>query len=84
MVPVFVLPGSSQINIAFKSALQSETTTQTGWSIFGLIFIAVLREGFETVLFITAQLQQGLAPVVGAIAGLAKANGIGVMLLLEG
>ena len=69
---------------ANDNALQSETTTQTGWSIFGLIFIAVLREGFETVLFITAQLQQGLAPVVGAIAGLATATGIGFMLFKWG
>lgn len=69
---------------AIDSALQAETTTQMGWGIFGLIFIAVLREGFETVLFISAQLQQGLAPVLGAIAGLATATGIGFLLFKWG
>ena len=74
----------AEVTGAIDNALQRETATQTGWSIFGLIFIAVLREGFETVLFITAQLQQGLAPVVGAIAGLATATGIGFMLFKWG
>ncbi len=55
-----------------------------GWGIFGLIFFAVLREGFETVVFIAAQFQQGWLPVVGAIAGLIGAIGIGVLLFKLG
>jgi high-affinity iron transporter len=47
------------------------------WGIWTLIFVAVLREGIETALFIVAQLQSGWASVVGAIAGLAAATGIG-------
>ena len=55
-----------------------------GWGVFTLIFIAVLREGFETVLFIVAKFQQGLIPALGAIAGIAVAAGIGVLLFKWG
>ncbi|MDF0554539.1 FTR1 family protein [Kamptonema sp. UHCC 0994] len=65
------------------------TTTLTqnsnaGWGVFTLIFIAVLREGFETVLFLTAKFQQGLVPAFGALAGLAMAVVIGVLLFKLG
>ncbi len=49
-----------------------------GRGIFSLIFLAVLREGFETVIFLAAQFQEGWIPVVGAIAGLVGATAIGV------
>lgn len=55
-----------------------------GWGVFSLIFIAVLREGFETVLFIAANFQQGLIPAFGALGGLAAAVGIGVLLFKWG
>ncbi len=55
-----------------------------GWGVFSLIFIAVLREGFETVLFIAAKFQQGLIPALGAIAGMGVAAGIGVLLFKWG
>ncbi len=58
--------------------------TGAGWGVFGLIFIAVLREGFETVVFIVAKFQQGIVPVLGAIGGLAVAAGIGVLLFKWG
>ncbi len=59
-------------------------SSRAGWGIFGLICVAVLREGFETVLFIAANLEQGLMPLVGAIAGLAGAVGIGALLFKWG
>ncbi|MEO0408907.1 MAG: FTR1 family protein [Cyanobacteria bacterium P01_A01_bin.135] len=55
-----------------------------GWSIFSLIAITVLREGFETVIFISAQFQAGGLPVAGAIAGLLGAAVIGVLLFQFG
>ena len=55
-----------------------------GWGIFSLIFIAVLREGFETVLFIAANFQQGFIPALGAVAGLVTAIAIGVLLFKWG
>ncbi|WP_414545777.1 FTR1 family iron permease [Nostoc sp. CCY0012] len=65
----------------------TEALTQNsnaGWGIFGLILVAVVREGFETVLFIAANFQQGLVPALGAIGGLAGATLIGVLLFKWG
>lgn len=58
--------------------------TAGGWGVFGLVLIAVLREGFETVLFVTAQFSQGWQPVAGAIAGLSSAVLLGVLLFAFG
>jgi len=58
--------------------------TNAVWGVFGLIFFAVLREGFETVVFIAAQFQQGGSPVIGAIGGLLGAIVIGVLLFKLG
>jgi len=53
-------------------------------SIFSLVCIAVLREGFETVLFLFSNLQQSVEGVLGAIAGLLGAFTIGVALFKFG
>ncbi len=74
------LKGEIEGNVS--SAIQQGTNA--GWGVFGLIFIAVLREGFETVVFIIANLQQGLMPVLGAIGGLIGAVIIGVVLFQWG
>ncbi len=58
--------------------------TNAGWGVFGLIFIAVLREGFETVIFVSAQFQQGLTPALGALGGLTGAAIIGALLFKWG
>jgi high-affinity iron transporter len=53
--------------------------------VFLLVFIAVLREGFETVLFILAKFQDGwTAPTLGAIAGLLTATVLGFLLFAVG
>jgi high-affinity iron transporter len=54
------------------------------WGVFSLIFIAVLREGFETVVFITAKFQQGVFPALGALIGLAVAASMGGLLFKWG
>lgn len=71
----------AEVEGAVTSALQQDGA---GWGVFGLITIAVLREGFETVLFLAAQFQDGLAPALGAIAGLVGAVAIGVLLFQLG
>ncbi len=53
-------------------------------SIFSLVCIAVLREGFETVLFLFSNVQQSAAGIGGAIAGLLCAFAIGVALFKFG
>lgn len=55
-----------------------------GWGVFGLIFLAVLREGFETVVFIAVQFQQGWFPALGALGGLLGAVAIGTLLFRWG
>ncbi|QSJ16787.1 FTR1 family iron permease [Nostoc sp. UHCC 0702] len=72
----------AQVEGAVNSALTQNGNA--GWGIFSLIFIAVLREGFETVLFITGSFQQGFIPAIGAIGGVVTAVIIGVLLFKWG
>ena len=59
--------------------------SNAGKAVFLLVFIAVLREGFETVLFILAKFQQQWAiPTVGAVAGLTLATVLGISLFALG
>jgi high-affinity iron transporter len=67
-----------------ENSVQSAMSDSTGWGIFSLVFIAVLREGIETVLFIGTQVAQGWIPALGAIAGLAGATGIGLLIFKGG
>lgn len=73
----------TEIEGAVSSVLSNGKTT-AGWGVFTLIFIAVLREGFETVLFIFARFQQGLIPAFGAFAGIFGAAIIGALLFKWG
>jgi high-affinity iron transporter len=63
---------------------QLEQPKQAGWQVFGLIFVAVVREGFETVVFVLSQFQEGWMPVAGGVVGLISAALIGVMLFQWG
>jgi high-affinity iron transporter len=72
----------SEVESAIGTSLKTETGA--GWGILGLIFFAVLREGFETVLFLSARFEQGWVPILGAVAGLIGAVGIGVLLFQWG
>ncbi|WP_414527705.1 FTR1 family iron permease [Nodularia chucula] len=72
----------AQVEGAVTEALTQNSNA--GWGVFGLILVAVVREGFETVLFIAANFQQGLVPAFGAIAGLFGATIIGVLLFKLG
>lgn len=71
-----------QVEGAIGATLQGGNAA--GWGIFGLVFFAVLREGFETVLFIAAKFQQGLIPALGAVAGIVCAIAIGFLLFRWG
>lgn len=72
----------SEVEGSILTALQQGD--QAGWGVFGLVTIAVLREGFETVVFIAAQFQQGWIPALGAFLGLLGATGIGFLLFQLG
>jgi high-affinity iron transporter len=71
----------SQVEGSIHSALQG---AKAGWGIFGLVFFAILREGFETVVFIAGKFEQGLVPTVGAIGGLVTATALGVLIFRYG
>ncbi|OCQ92981.1 hypothetical protein BCD64_08230 [Nostoc sp. MBR 210] len=72
----------AQVEGAVTEALTQNSNA--GWGVFSLILIAVVREGFETVLFIAANFQQGLIPTIGALGGLLVAATIGVLLFKLG
>ena len=70
-----------EVQTAVTSAIQSPGT---GRGVFAIAFLAVTREGFETVLFLLTQTESGFLPVVGAIAGLLLAVFLGVLLFQGG
>ncbi|MFM5982162.1 MAG: FTR1 family protein [Sphaerospermopsis kisseleviana] len=72
----------AQVEGAVNEALTENSNA--GWGVFSLILVAVVREGFETVLFVAANFQQGLLPTLGALGGLTTAAGIGVLLFKWG
>ncbi|QLE55071.1 FTR1 family protein [Nostoc sp. TCL26-01] len=72
----------AQVEGAVTEALSQNV--RAGWGVFSLVLVAVLREGFETVLFIAANFQQGFVPTIGALGGLATAVAIGVLLFKLG
>ena len=75
---------------SLKAGLESDLETlmkngaKAGWGVFGLTLIAVLREGFETVIFISAKFQQGWMPAIGALGGLIGAIAIGFLIFQLG
>lgn len=74
---------SKEIDGAITTALKD--STNAGWGVFTLVFIAVLREGIETVLFIVAKFQGGfLSPTIGAVTGLSLAALLGLLLFKWG
>lgn len=71
-----------EVEGAISSALSQDNAKK---AVFILVFIAVVREGFETVLFILAKFQQNwTSPAIGAIAGLTLATIMGVALFALG
>ncbi len=72
----------AEVETAVSASLQNQTTAARG--IFTLIFFTVLREGFETVLFLAANFQQGLTATVGALGGIGGAVTLGILLFRLG
>jgi high-affinity iron transporter len=63
-----------------EGAAGSALATGTAWALVGMAFLAVLREGFETAVFMLAAFQastSALAAGFGAVAGIAVAVAIG-------
>ncbi|MGL5034863.1 MAG: FTR1 family iron permease [Microcystaceae cyanobacterium] len=73
----------AEVESEIRQALSS--SADAGRVIFLVVFIAVLREGFETVLFVLTKFQSGWqSPTLGAIAGLGLAVLFGYLLFKVG
>ncbi|NMF85145.1 FTR1 family protein [Nodosilinea sp. P-1105] len=72
----------AEIEGTVQSALTQNRAA--AWGVFTLVATAVLREGFETVIFLAAKFQQGWIPIAGAGAGLGGAVLIGLLLFRWG
>ena len=72
----------AEVEGAVSAALTQNS--HAGWGVFSLVLIAVLREGFETVLFVVAKFQEGIIPALGALGGILSAAGLGVLLFKWG
>jgi len=72
----------SSVEGSLKNALADSEGASV--SIFSLVCIAVLREGFETVLFLFSSTEQSTAGILGALAGLFGALAIGIALFKFG
>ncbi|MEE3716064.1 FTR1 family protein [Tumidithrix elongata RA019] len=83
-----------QVQASIENALgrQSANEKQAGWALLTLVFVAVLREGAETVLFIAGtfspdRAQVGLAqyaPAIGCVLGLLASMGVGLAIFKFG
>ncbi|MGE9549846.1 iron uptake transporter permease EfeU [Erwinia amylovora] len=74
----------AQLEGAVDNALQKGKGS--GWALIGMVFLAVAREGLESVFFLLAAFQQdvGIAPPLGAMLGLATAIILGMLLYWGG
>jgi high-affinity iron transporter len=70
----------SQVEVAIQSS------DRTGFALIGMAFLAVAREGLETVVFLMATFQQnlGIAAPIGAFLGYAAAIAVGYGIYLGG
>lgn len=73
-----------QIHASIDRALAHESGP--AWALIGMVFLAVAREGLESVFFLLAIFQQsrGWEAPVGALAGIAVSVGIGIALYKGG
>ncbi|MDJ1173715.1 FTR1 family iron permease [Roseofilum capinflatum] len=68
----------TEIETSLSQALQQNS--RAGWAVFTLVLIAVLREGFETVIFLLSYFQEGFAPWFGGAIGLSLAIVLGLLI----
>lgn len=74
----------AQLEDAVDSALNKGNSS--GWALVMMVFLAVAREGLESVFFLLAAFQQdvGYAPPLGAMLGLATAVVLGMLIYWGG
>lgn len=70
-----------------EHGVDSALTSGSTWALVALSFLAVIREGFETVLFMIPILSSqgtGLEVILGGVLGLAVAVGVGLAIFVAG
>jgi high-affinity iron transporter len=72
----------TEIETSLSQALVQDSGA--GWAVFTLVLIAVLREGFETIVFLLSYFQQGLVPWLGGAMGLSLAIALGILIFQGG
>ncbi|EOS93164.1 FTR1 family protein [Erwinia tracheiphila] len=74
----------AQLEGAIENALQKGNGS--GWALIVMVFLAMMREGLESVFFLLAAFQQdvGIAPPFGALLGLTAAIVLGVLIYWGG
>jgi len=75
-----------QIQAELEREVRQAVTVRNAWALFTLAFIAVVREGIETVLFLTAASfsATGMQTLVGAALGLTIAVVLGRLMFIAG
>jgi high-affinity iron transporter len=75
-----------QIQAELESDVRQAVAAGSGWALFGLAFVAVVREGVETVLFLTAAAFSATPAetLVGGVLGLTIAVVLGWLMFAAG
>jgi high-affinity iron transporter len=81
---VFWLSKSMASKDAIEKLTASATESSSKWSIFFLVFFAILREGFETVMFLFGSSLQAGFSYVGFFSGIGLATLIGYLIVVQG
>jgi len=75
-------------NVSSREELEKKTKNASqskyGIGIFILVFFAILREGFETAMFLFANIRMGSFSISGFTAGIILAVAIGYMIVAQG
>jgi high-affinity iron transporter len=75
-----------KIQADLETDVRRAVTEESAWALFTLAFVAVVREGIETVLFLTAAAfsATGAQTLIGGALGLTVAIGIGWLIFVAG
>lgn len=81
---VFWLSKSLSSKKALESLTASAAKSKSKWSLFFLVFFAILREGFETVMFLFGSSIQSEFSYFGFFAGIILASLLGYLIVVQG
>jgi high-affinity iron transporter len=76
----------SEVQVELENDVRKAVQTGGGWALFSIAFLAVVREGIETALFLTASAMSATAAqtLIGGVVGLAAALLLGWLMFALG